>query len=297
MRQLSAALPLGEGIRAIVEEVSTERAASSRLETQNMRRRGFTLIELLVVIAIIAILAAILFPVFARAREAARKSACLSNLKQIGTALLMYAQDADESVCPVANGTCGQADAMGWADLVQPYVKNDKLFDCPTSIKKCLINPATGRFYRSQGGSPANNNDCRTNAAIPNFARVDYNYAVSAWAPPTGLGNNFGGVFLTLTTPIPGTMPNGALAAIPKPAETAAVCDSRGASPYSASGGAGPYTFTDVAGQVDGGRHPAVAADSNDAALNVMFMDGHSKFVNLRRSMSLPGNIWTVADD
>ena len=62
----------------------------------SFRNRGFTLIELLVVIAIIAILAAILFPVFAQAREAARRSACLSNMKQISTALLMYAQDNDE---------------------------------------------------------------------------------------------------------------------------------------------------------------------------------------------------------
>jgi prepilin-type N-terminal cleavage/methylation domain-containing protein len=65
---------------------------------------AFTLIELLVVIAIIAILAAILFPVFARAREQARKTACLSNLKQIGTATLMYAQDYDETLCPPYKG-------------------------------------------------------------------------------------------------------------------------------------------------------------------------------------------------
>ncbi|MCS6831601.1 MAG: DUF1559 domain-containing protein, partial [bacterium] len=65
-----------------------------------MTRRAFTLIELLVVIAIIAILAAILFPVFSQAREAARKSSCLSNTKQFGTGILMYAQDYDEAIVP-----------------------------------------------------------------------------------------------------------------------------------------------------------------------------------------------------
>ena len=63
-----------------------------------MRKRGFTLIELLVVIAIIAILAAILFPVFAQAREAARKSTCLQNLKQLGTAMMMYATDYEDAL-------------------------------------------------------------------------------------------------------------------------------------------------------------------------------------------------------
>ncbi|MDH7571512.1 MAG: prepilin-type N-terminal cleavage/methylation domain-containing protein, partial [Armatimonadota bacterium] len=65
-----------------------------------VKKRGFTLIELLVVIAIIAILAAILFPVFARARENARKSTCLNNMKQVGAGLLMYAQDYDEVLPP-----------------------------------------------------------------------------------------------------------------------------------------------------------------------------------------------------
>ena len=72
-----------------------------------MRTRGFTLIELLVVIAIIAILAAILFPVFAQARAKARQTACLSNMKQIGTAITMYSGDYDECVVPSENGVDG----------------------------------------------------------------------------------------------------------------------------------------------------------------------------------------------
>jgi len=98
------------------------------------RRRGFTLIELLVVIAIIAILAAILFPVFSRAREQARKTACLSNMKQIGQALMMYVQDWDETF-PYC--TSCSAPGVGTAtDLPQgklhPYIKNVDVWDCPS---------------------------------------------------------------------------------------------------------------------------------------------------------------------
>ncbi len=95
-----------------------------------MRRRGFTLIELLVVIAIIAILAAILFPVFARAREKARQTSCLSDHKQIALGVLMYAQDYDEML-PTRyynNGTGYQ-----WSNVVLPYVKNWDIFTCPST--------------------------------------------------------------------------------------------------------------------------------------------------------------------
>jgi len=108
-------------------------------------RRGFTLIELLVVIAIIAILAAILFPVFARAREKARQSSCQSNLKQIGLAYAMYAQDYDERLPRgsgyIAPGTA--ADPPGtntiaglygeWYITLAPYIKNTQIFNCPSS--------------------------------------------------------------------------------------------------------------------------------------------------------------------
>ena len=100
-----------------------------------MNRRGFTLIELLVVIAIIAILAAILFPVFARAREKARQSACTSNLKQLALGCLMYAQDYDERMPPryyrIDPAVPG---GPNWCDhLVQPYIKNAQLVMCPST--------------------------------------------------------------------------------------------------------------------------------------------------------------------
>lgn len=95
-------------------------------------RRGFTLIELLVVIAIIAILAAILFPVFARAREKARQSSCLSNVKQISTALLMYVQDYDERWCSRWYSPEATKEQLVWVWMVQPYVKNWQIWLCPS---------------------------------------------------------------------------------------------------------------------------------------------------------------------
>ncbi len=94
--------------------------------------RGFTLIELLVVIAVIAILAAILFPVFSQAREAARRTSCLSNLKQLGTAVLLYTQDYDE-VLPLAAYATASFDFLTWHDLTDPYARNKAIWHCPSS--------------------------------------------------------------------------------------------------------------------------------------------------------------------
>ena len=95
------------------------------------RNSGFTLIELLVVIAIIAILAAILFPVFARARENARRSSCMSNLKQIGLGWQQYAQDYDEKVVPATINGC-TATAFAWTVIMQPYLKSTQILVCPS---------------------------------------------------------------------------------------------------------------------------------------------------------------------
>jgi prepilin-type N-terminal cleavage/methylation domain-containing protein/prepilin-type processing-associated H-X9-DG protein len=110
---------------------------------------GFTLIELLVVIAIIAILAAILFPVFAQAREKARATSCLSNSKQLGLAIEMYSQDYDESG-PVGIDPWAHGD--GWAGQVYPYIKNLAIFRCPDDDASSVVSYAyNSNFVYPQG--------------------------------------------------------------------------------------------------------------------------------------------------
>lgn len=113
------------------------------------RGRGFTLIELLVVIAIIAILAAILFPVFAQARAAARKAACTSNMKQIGLAMQSYSTDYDGYMPPSQLPSTGAN--VSWPTMLFPYVKNEGVFVCPegerTGVLRDLTNGVTQTYY------------------------------------------------------------------------------------------------------------------------------------------------------
>jgi prepilin-type N-terminal cleavage/methylation domain-containing protein/prepilin-type processing-associated H-X9-DG protein len=116
------------------------------------RTAGFTLIELLVVIAIIAILAAILFPVFARAREKARQASCTSNLKQIALGGLMYAQDYDETLpghgCGWNEpwGVTGRAETC-YAAKIYPYIKNYQIFTCPSDPTRKITVGGNGNGY------------------------------------------------------------------------------------------------------------------------------------------------------
>jgi prepilin-type N-terminal cleavage/methylation domain-containing protein/prepilin-type processing-associated H-X9-DG protein len=111
---------------------------SAQKQALTLKAKGFTLIELLVVIAIIAILASILFPVFARARENARRSSCLSNLKQIGLGVMQYTQDYDEQLPYVEQASSATPGNFAtnytiWAETLTPYLKSTQIWYCPSN--------------------------------------------------------------------------------------------------------------------------------------------------------------------
>ena len=221
-----------------------------------MRHKGFTLIELLVVIAIIAILAGILFPVFARAREQARKAACASNLKQIGLAFMMYAQDHDETLPPFSQGAGPQgclgyagADGPRWADMIFPYIKNTQVFNCPSATQKMAVFP---------GGQCLD---------ITKYS-YGYNSASSAGAEYGVAGRP--------------------LAEIERPSTTIMNAEDgrqdAGADPESIGREIpnGSDSLATLAGRVNGMRHTGAAENAYSAhALNLAYCDGHVKFMKL----------------
>jgi len=156
-------------------------------------RRGFTLIELLVVIAIIAILAAILFPVFARAREKARQVSCLSNLKQISLGILMYAQDHDETM--VYNATWApEFDApdgtriitpprggMLWMYLTFPYVKNVDIYNCPSYSDRWSASSYDGSCGYGKNTYLGNVAVAMIDEPVETVLVMDCNYYLADW--------------------------------------------------------------------------------------------------------------------
>jgi len=233
------------------------------------RPDGFTLIELLVVIAIIAILASILFPVFARAREQARKSACNSNVRQITMALLQYVQDYDETFCLYSQGSgyqgslgYGGGDGARWADMIMPYVKNSQLFNCPSGQKRLAL---------AAGGS------C--------FDITTYSYG---YVSPSNGAADYG-------------VASRSLAEIPDPCTTIVIVDDgRGEDTGDNEffGRVIPSPTDDLASlasRVDGTRHPGARADEPAGhALNAAYVDGHAKFVRLTDTFM---SQWTLAED
>ncbi len=185
-------------------------------------RMGFTLIELLVVIAIIAILAAILFPVFAQAREAARKTACLSNTKQMGLGIVMYTQDYDE-VFPMDSWdvpAIGSADndlgsgayqsSVTWIWQIMPYIKNRQIFVCPSD-------PDPKNGYTGFDDDPCNLTSCCDGWGIPTKISYSINDLIIGYAWSGNANGCFGD----------GTGNTGSLsqAAVPAPASTYLLAD------------------------------------------------------------------------
>jgi prepilin-type N-terminal cleavage/methylation domain-containing protein/prepilin-type processing-associated H-X9-DG protein len=150
-----------------------------------MKHRGFTLIELLVVIAIIAILAAILFPVFAQAKAAAKNTADLSNIKQLSLGVIMYQSDYDDMFPQGADGNW-----VAWPIKVYPYVKNIQLFKSPFDNGKLRDNPSVDSWW---GGSAGDTAEGGAAGVAISYAANGYN--IHGWGDPSLLRGPFGNMF------------------------------------------------------------------------------------------------------
>ena len=229
-------------------------------------RRGFTLIELLVVIAIIAILAAILFPVFAQAREAARKTQCLSNVRQLGTAYSMYLQDFDETFPPhvtertAPSGTPDTAAGRApftYKTKLEPYVKNGGIFKCPSA--PAWPAPAAGQWYTTDYGN--NHNEANLPAST--------NQAWYQANPDFGFNE-------TVT-----------LAALARPAEFILIGDAGRSDNTASRGGMYPQPWAfDVATQ-------ARFLARHQGGGNIAYADGHAKWTKPEKTWSsILSNQW-----
>lgn len=147
------------------------------------RRTGFTLIELLVVIAIIAILAAILLPVFARARENARKATCQNNLKQIMSGIMQYVQDYDEN-WPYARWNGGTTLGLHWMDSTAPYIKSRNVWRCPSAAQNVARDSGSWPAWNGTGGPNQScyygwNEDAQNNTKVSQCSNVATTYLVT----------------------------------------------------------------------------------------------------------------------
>lgn len=208
------------------------------------KRAGFTLIELLVVIAIISILAAILFPVFARARENARRASCQSNLKQIGLGIMQYTQDYDERYPRIDDGV---QDVGTWVDTLQPYIKSDQLFVCPSDKAPYELSGGSGR---------------KTSYGLNQI------YFESAAHHIFAANNGFAPASLAAIEDSAGTI------AVGDTAEYYEVFPASGVTTVALDASANPPSFGD-----GGGRGKFVARHLSTA--NWLFMDGHVKSLRI----------------
>ena len=251
--------------------------------------KAFTLIELLVVIAIIAILAAILFPVFAQAREKARAISCLSNMKQIGLAQTMYIQDNDETLGDLetgaitgnaCHGTDGKSGTL-WSGYLQPYIKNLNVMFCPSAgnsvVKTATIDkPCNNRFdFTGLYYSAVDRSQISIGISID--GTVSWNGYRCA------IDGNYCSTMYTLST-------------FPYPTSTVAFGDSIPADP-SIRGGRGAKAWF-----VDPQRDPKIKeigglSTRHSGGSNIAFLDGHAKFYNDSSHLVVPQEFYTANGD